>query len=106
MTSDEELEKLVKSRCPCGGIILADTDDCKVPVCVECAIEISRAYLPKDQNYNEGFTAGVKSLAERWPSDEDMADASAKFLESYTGGCWRSFLSGANWLKQKLFGEK
>ena len=24
-------------RCPCGGIILADTEDLKVPLCVDCA---------------------------------------------------------------------
>jgi len=33
-----------KAFCPCGGIILADTEECTVPVCIECAIEISKAY--------------------------------------------------------------
>ncbi len=30
--------------CPCGGIIFADTENCTVPVCIECAIEIAKAY--------------------------------------------------------------
>ena len=51
-------ERFDKKYCPCGGTILADTDDCKVPVCIECAIEISNSYLPKDQNYSDGFIAG------------------------------------------------
>lgn len=25
-----------RDRCPCGGIILADTEDWKVPLCYEC----------------------------------------------------------------------
>ena len=36
-----------KAFCPCGGVILADTEDCTVPVCIECAIEISKAYNGK-----------------------------------------------------------
>jgi len=26
----------MSDRCPCGGIILADTEDWKVPLCYEC----------------------------------------------------------------------
>jgi hypothetical protein len=59
MKSAEEIK--LGTRCPCGGIILADTDECKVPVCFECCIEISNAYLNKDDNYNEGFTRGQQS---------------------------------------------
>jgi hypothetical protein len=59
-------------RCPCGAPILADTEDCKVPVCIECAIEISKAYLPKDQNYSEGFIAGNAALQPRQCTDEEI----------------------------------
>lgn len=33
-----------KSRCPCGGIILADTENCTVPLCYECALEIVQSF--------------------------------------------------------------
>lgn len=32
-----------KRYCPCGGIILADTEDCRVPLCYNCVEEIARA---------------------------------------------------------------
>ena len=65
----QEAAKVDKSRCPCGGIILADTDDCKVPVCIECCIEISKSYLNMDENYNEGFKRGTEAAKVEWPSD-------------------------------------
>lgn len=45
----DEIEKLKpipwdKAFCPCGGIILADTENCTVPLCVECTIEIVKSY--------------------------------------------------------------
>lgn len=41
----EEIEKLKKpDRCPCGGVILADTEDCTTMLCDECANEIFVAY--------------------------------------------------------------
>jgi hypothetical protein len=30
-------------NCPCGGWILADTEDCRVPLCPNCAEEIVQA---------------------------------------------------------------
>lgn len=30
----------VGERCPCGGVILANTEDCKVPLCYACAVQI------------------------------------------------------------------
>jgi hypothetical protein len=62
-------------RCPCGGIILADTDECKVPVCIECCIEISKSYLNMDQNYNEGFKRGMEAAKVEWPSEDDIQNA-------------------------------
>lgn len=56
-------------RCPCGGIILADTDECKVPVCIECCVEISKSYLNMDENYNEGFKRGMEAAKVEWPSE-------------------------------------
>lgn len=29
-----------KKYCPCGGIILADYEDCTTPLCIECGIDI------------------------------------------------------------------
>lgn len=31
-------------RCPCGGIIIAETEECRVPLCDDCASEIVAAY--------------------------------------------------------------
>lgn len=31
-------------RCPCGGIILADTEDFKEPLCPDCLFEFIRDY--------------------------------------------------------------
>ena len=30
----------MSDRCPCGGIILADTEDWNVPVCYDCYVEL------------------------------------------------------------------
>ena len=37
-------------RCPCGGIILADTENCTTPVCYQCATEISESLRPSPQD--------------------------------------------------------
>jgi len=57
--NDEDKEALVKRfnerhepRCPCGGVILADTEGWPVPVCNSCYEEISRYFL-KEQHNNE-----------------------------------------------------
>lgn len=36
-------------RCPCGGVIYANTEDWKVPVCYECYEEI-REYFKESNN--------------------------------------------------------
>ncbi len=45
----DALEKNIwdKAFCHCGSVILADTEDCTVALCVECTIEISKAYNGK-----------------------------------------------------------
>lgn len=39
---------MIDDRCPCGGIILADTEDWKVPLCYECYVDIGEP--AKDPN--------------------------------------------------------
>jgi hypothetical protein len=34
-------------RCPCGGIILADTEDWQTPLCHECWLPYTRMDVPK-----------------------------------------------------------
>ena len=36
------MEKEDESRCPCGGIILADTDDWKIPLCYDCWYQLQK----------------------------------------------------------------
>ena len=33
-----------QTQCPCGGVILADTEDWPIPMCHECYEEIYRQY--------------------------------------------------------------
>ena len=70
--SEPDADKVDKSRCPCGGIILADTDECRVPVCIECCIEISKSYLNMDENYNEGFMRGMDAAKVELPTLEEV----------------------------------
>lgn len=35
-----------QDRCPCGGIILADTENWHVPLCYECYCSLSKASEP------------------------------------------------------------
>ena len=48
-----------KSRCPCGGIILADTEDCTTPLCCNCSEEIVIAF-----GVNKALLAQALQLAE------------------------------------------
>lgn len=85
-----------QSLCPCGGIILADTDECRTMLCIECADQIAKVMLIKDQNYNEGFIAGKSSKPE-WPSLEDVELHLAGNTQYYLGvqDCYR-------FLKQRM----
>lgn len=35
-----------EKHCPCGGVILADTEDWKVPLCHECWLPLTRIDIP------------------------------------------------------------
>ena len=88
MKSAEEIK--LGTRCPCGGIILADTDECKVPVCVECCIEISNAYLNKDDNYNEGFKRGQQAERARARKLREAVEYTSKqvvWIEGFKTKC-------------------
>jgi hypothetical protein len=37
----------VSDRCPCGGIILADTERWRTPLCHECWVPFTRMDVPK-----------------------------------------------------------
>lgn len=37
---------MIQQYCPCGGIILADTEDWDIPLCYECYLEIGE---PKEE---------------------------------------------------------
>lgn len=66
----------IRGRCPCGGIILADTEDWKIPMCHECAhpfihliglvswlvktVPSRRVYLKAIRSAFESFNATVR----------------------------------------------
>jgi hypothetical protein len=93
----EALRKVDKSRCPCGDIILADTDDCKVPVCIECCIEISKAYLNMDQNYNEGFKRGMEAAK----VDQSETELLKKEVNSWKD-CARSWMNSQEKAQKRI----
>ena len=35
------MKKNTEQRCPCGGIILADTEDWPTPLCYNCYVELN-----------------------------------------------------------------
>lgn len=44
----------MKDRCPCGGIILADTENWEEPLCHECWLPFAKIDIPKVLGcYNE-----------------------------------------------------
>lgn len=40
----------MNDRCPCGGTILADTEDWKTPLCNECYIEIGKPEFDPEES--------------------------------------------------------
>jgi hypothetical protein len=106
----QEAAKVDKSRCPCGGIILADTDECKVPVCIECCVEISKSYLNMDENYNEGFKRGMDAAKVEWPERlkfivemgiRKFTDERSEYGEGYDMGA----LDAYDWLRTRVSKE-
>ena len=72
--------------CPCGGIILADTEDWTVPVCYECWVKLGEpeqdpgagvvAMLPQPMKKESemditivGIPGPSRKLKGRWPED-------------------------------------
>jgi len=81
---DEMLKSLKydKRHCPCGGIILADTDECKVPVCANCFEEIGKLYYSKDEVYNEGFAAAMMRKTSCCEKNEALVKMMASAMEN------------------------
>jgi len=49
----------VSDRCPCGGIILADTEDWIIPLCHDCYVEYGETYSTKIMEVGiGGFAVG------------------------------------------------
>ncbi len=98
-----------KRYCPCGGTILADTDECKVPVCIECCIEISKAYLNMDENYNEGFKRGMEAAKVEIPTFEEARKEMSSRPESHIlmfGASYREgFMHGCSWFNKRMSKE-
>jgi hypothetical protein len=44
-------------KCPCGGVILADTEDWDTPLCYECYEKAPSSlwYSPEENNVKEGL---------------------------------------------------
>lgn len=49
-------------RCPCGGIILADTEEWKTPLCHECWVPWTRLDVPLLQEENRRLQAAKELL--------------------------------------------
>lgn len=41
----------MSDRCPCGGIILADTEDWKTPLCYTCYTDLHKGYTELVNKY-------------------------------------------------------
>ena len=64
----------MSDRCPCGGIILADTEDWAVPLCYNCYPKDIVEPLERKLAESEAFIAKLieenKWFAERMKQDE------------------------------------
>ena len=75
-----------KDRCPCGGIILADTEDWSTPLCYSCFYEltIKTKDMQKLQKQNEKLKTALELYAmtnETFPEYGELARDILKEIE-------------------------
>jgi len=66
-----------KKWCPCGGVILADTEDCQTPLCADCTDDI----LSDETKRTQGLIKAIEDEIARcgiWREGE-------KALKDYRG---------------------
>ncbi len=76
-----------KDRCPCGGIILADTEDWETPLCYECWVTDDKPFFTAEDFTNlvreaidlQWYALGPKAIAEK--SNAKVAPAFERFYE-------------------------
>lgn len=56
----------MNAKCPCGGIILADTEDWDTPLCHECWVPLTRLDIPALQREKERLRDALTKIERAW----------------------------------------
>lgn len=71
----------MKDRCPCGGIILADTEDWETPICHHCWVPLIGLDIPKLQKENARLREGLHLYARGCACGKLTGDVARDALE-------------------------